>query len=69
MDYYILAFGWHNDKVKHFLGSYAINVPAEFILECFNNYYRLKNKINLDEYEQELFRFVSVVNDCKKYIL
>ena len=54
--------------IINYLGENAY-IPDEFLPECFNNYYRLKDKIKLDINEQEIFEFVkAVVEDYKRYI-
>lgn len=51
------------------LGNGAMQNPKEILPECYNNYYRLKNKSKLDVVEQETYEFVkAVVDDYKKYI-
>lgn len=51
------------------LGSYAADDSFEMLPECFNNYYRLKEKGHLDTVEQKTYAFVKeVIDDYKKYI-
>lgn len=66
---FIKQFGWNRDKVVMHLGSYAADDSFEMLPECFNNYYRLKEKEHLDTVEQETYAFVKeVIDDYKKYI-
>lgn len=51
------------------LGNGAMQNPNEILPECFNNFYRLKNKANLDAVDQEIYEFTkAIVEDYKKYI-
>lgn len=66
---FIKEFGWNHEKIEKHLGSYATNNCWEMLPECFNNYYRLKDKECMGRLEQETYKFVSVVvEDYKKYI-
>lgn len=60
---------WNKGKAEKLLGGYAVHNSYEFIPECFNNYYRLRNIGILDDYEQETFQFVKMVVDDYKNII
>ena len=64
-----LACHWNKKKAEKLLGEYAVLDPYEFIPECFNNYYRLRDIGIFDDYEQETFQFVKMVVDDYKNII
>lgn len=64
-----LACHWNKKKAEKLLGEYAVLDPYEFIPECFNNFYRLKNKKIIDKYEQDIFQFVKMIVEDYKNII
>jgi len=69
MNYYLQLSQLTKNKIRQLLGEYAVEEPAEFIPECFNNYYRLINKPELSKIEQEILKFVElIIKDLKKYL-
>ena len=70
MERHMSQSDWDYQKTKRLLGTYCCENPEEFIPECFNNFYRLKNKNNLSNVEQQIYTFTkSVIEDCKKHLL
>lgn len=66
---YFKRFNWNKQIASYYLGKYAIYNPEEFIPECFNNYYRLKNQTNLDTKQFILFNFVkTVIEEYQEFI-
>ena len=66
---FMKRFGWNHKDIEKYLGKYAASDCWEMLPECFNNYYRLKNKKYLDISEQKTYKFVkAVVEDYKKYV-
>lgn len=69
MQLYLKRFNWNKQIASCYLGKYAIYNPEEFIPECFNNYYRLRNQANLDTKQLRLFNFVkTVVEEYQEFI-
>lgn len=66
---FMKKIGWNHKEIENHLGKYAASDWWEMLPECFNNYYRLKEKNYLDATEQETYKFVkAVVEDYKKYV-
>lgn len=66
---YFRKYGWNQKKIIYYLGAYAADNPWELLPECFNNYYCLRKKKELNKYELEVCEFTKeIVEDYKKFI-
>lgn len=69
IDNFLISYNYDYNDIMYLIGLYAAENVYEVLPECFNNYYRLREKTKLSPYELNVLVFTKAfIKEYNKYI-